>query len=224
MRRGSRIDLPVRVVYPGIHMPLLRLGKIMPTYGQPRPDSARGRVPVSPGHVIQSGHHNTQKYQNFEAHHGGSIGNVSIRNKRTSFRIGRFDLGLGQIGVIAAVLLGGGGAGVAAVASQEEKKPGEIVQRAAGRWTFVGRRPLGDATVTGVVLSVTPEAIYDVSMKVTYSGSPTTVGCTGEVTARGQTLLFTPFETATCKTFTGAVTDDAMTLGSAGDTIELQRK
>ena len=153
-----------------------------------------------------------------------SIGDVSIRNKRTSLRIGRFYLGLGQIVVAAVVLLGGGGAGVAAVASHEEDKPGAIVRQAAGRWTFAGRRELSGGTVTGVILSVTPEAIYEVSMKLTHSGSQTTVGCTGEVTARGRTLLFTPFETATCKTFTGTVSGDAMTLGSASDTIELHRK
>lgn len=202
----------------------------MSAYGPPRPEPARGRVHVPPGQVVQSGHHNTQKYQNFEAHHGGSIGDVSIRNKRTSLRIGRFDLGLGQIVVAAVVLLGGGGAGVAAVASHDspdshvENKPSAIVRQAAGRWAFAGRRELGVGTVTGLILSVTPEALYDVSMKLTLSGSPTTVGCTGEVTARGRTLLFTPFETATCKTFIGTVTGDTMTLGSAGDTIELHRK
>jgi hypothetical protein len=203
----------------------------MPAYVPPRSPSVRGRAQVPPGHSttgydqdVQSGHHNTKKHQNFEAHHGGSIGDVSIRNRRTSFRIGKFDLGLGQAAVAAVVVLGGGGAGVAAVASNEKSKPDAVVRQAAGRWAFTGRRALGGATVTGAALTVTPEALYDVSLTLTQSGLSSTAGCTGEVTARGTTLLFTPFDTAGCKTFTGTVTGDAMTLGSAGDTIQLRRR
>jgi hypothetical protein len=150
-----------------------------------------------------------------------------VNNKRTSVRIGRFDLGLGSLVSIGAVLLVGGG-GTAAVVSQAGR-PSAAVRNAAGTWRLPAPKNVGEVTIRSLNLDISPAAVYRATVQTKIKDRSTqTLPCAGEVTAHGDALVFKPFDQAAgdgphCITFTATVTGDTMTLGYGEASADLRR-
>src|SRR4051812_12641315 len=108
-----------------------------------------------------------------------------INNKRTSFpiRIGRFDLGVGGLVSLAAVLLVGGGGTAAAVS--RASGPSAAVRNAAGTWQLPAPKRIGSTTVRSLTLNITPGAVYQATVQSKSGDDSLTMPCSGEVTARG---------------------------------------
>ena len=151
-------------------------------------------------------------------------------NKRNSFRIGNVNLGLGHLAVAAVILVGGGSA--AAVVANQSQEPAmaessPVVRQAAGTWQLAGSQQVGMFKATAGTLTISPGAVYRIGLTMTANGLPMQANgsCGGEVAAREQTLVFTPFENSgeSCRTFTAEMAADTMTLGVGGDAVRFRR-
>jgi hypothetical protein len=154
-------------------------------------------------------------------------GSGRISNKRTSWRFGNVDLGLGGMVSIGAVLLVGGG-GAAAVVN-EATKPSAAIQKAAGTWRLAAPKKVDAITISSLTLNITAAAVYQATVQTRPAGKSTlTMSCAGEVSARGDALVLKPFDNAAgdgprCVTFTATISDETMTLGYGEASAELHR-